>query len=119
MSILDPLTCGFVKVITFEVLTAKHKMQQGSGENVRQFKHRILNHQYNRLRLIFGDAIFKVPFNTFHNKYHQIVEQIRGIAKKNVLEKSEIISVFDQKTWSQLSLGKKKFAFDPQLLRMS
>ena len=87
MSILDPLTCGFVKVITFEVLTAKHTMQQRSGENARQFKHRILNHQYNRLQLIFGDAIFNVPFNTFRNKYHQIVEQIRGIAKKKCSRK--------------------------------
>ena len=82
MSILDPLTCGFVKVITFEVLTAKHTMQQRSGENVRQFKHRILNNQYNRLQSIFGIAIFKVLFNTFRNKYYRIVEQIRGIAKK-------------------------------------
>ena len=107
MPILDPLTCGFVKVITFEVLTAKHAMQQRSDENVGQFKHRIFNKHYNRLQSIFGDAIFNVPFNTFRNKYHQIVEQIRGIAKKNVLEKSEIISVFDQKTWSQLSPEKK------------
>ena len=82
MPILDPLTCGFVKVITFEVLTAKHAMQQRSGENVGQFKHRILNKHYNRLQSIFADAIFNVPFNTFRNKYHEIVEQIRGIATK-------------------------------------
>ena len=84
MSILDPFTCGFVKVITFafEVLTAKHALQQRSGKNVRQFKHRILYNQYNTLQSIFGDAIFNVPFNTFRNKYHQVVEQIRGIAKK-------------------------------------
>ena len=87
MPILDPLTCGFVKVITFEVLTAKHAMQQRSDENVGQFKHRIFNKHYNRLQSIFGDAIFNVPFNTFRNKYHQIVEQIRGIAKKKCSRK--------------------------------
>ena len=103
MYILDPLICGFVKVITFDVLTAKHTIQQRSGENVCQFEHRTLNNQYNRLQSIFGDALFNVPFNTFRNKYHQIVEQIRGIAKK----KSEIVNVFDQKTWSQLSPEKK------------
>ena len=46
MSILDQLICGFVKGITFEVLTAKQIVQQRSGENVRQFKHRILNNQH-------------------------------------------------------------------------
>ena len=82
MSILDSLACGFIKLITFEVLTAKHTMQQRSSENVCQFKHRILNNQCNRLQSIFGNAIFNAPFNTFRNKCHQIVEQIRGIAKK-------------------------------------
>ena len=89
MSLLDPLTCGYVKVITLEVLTAKRTMQQRSGENVHQFKHRVLQStdSVNRLQSIFGDAIFNVPFNTFRNKYHQIVEQIRGIAKKKCSRK--------------------------------
>ena len=39
MPILDPLTCVFVKVITFEVLPVKHTLQQRSSENLRQFKH--------------------------------------------------------------------------------
>ena len=114
MPILDPLTCGFVKVITFEVLTAKHAKQQRSDENVGQFKHRIFNKHYNRLQSIFGDAIFNVPFNTFRNKYHQIVEQIRGIAKKKV----KLLMYLTKK----LGLSyhqKKKFAFDPPLSRMS
>ena len=107
MSILDPLTCGFLKVITFKVFTAKHTMQQESGENVHQFKNRILDHQYNTLHSIFGDAIFNVPFNTLRNKYHQIVEEIRGIAIKSVIEKNEIIKAFDIRAWSQLSPAKK------------
>ena len=47
-----------------------------------------------------------VPFNTFRDKGYQIVEQIRGFAK-NVLEKIEIINIFGQKTWSQLSPEKE------------
>ena len=114
MYILDPLICGFVKVITFDVLTAKHTIQQRSGENVCQFEHRILNNQYNRLQSIFGDALFNVPFNTFRNKYHQIVEQIWGIAKKKV----KLLMYLTKKPGLSYH-QKKKFAFDPPLSRMS
>ena len=71
MSILDPFTCGFIKVTTFEVLTRKYTLQQGSGE----FEYRTLDNQYNTPRSIFGKAVFNVPFNIFWNKYHQIVDQ--------------------------------------------
>ena len=71
MSILDPFTCGFIKVTTFEVLTRKHTLQQGSGE----FEYRTLDNQYNTQRSIFGKTVFNVPFNIFWNKYHQIVDQ--------------------------------------------
>ena len=46
---------------------------------------------------IFGDAIFNVLFNSFREKQHQIAKQLRGIAKKSVLEKNEIFNVFDQR----------------------
>ena len=83
-------------------------MQQRSGENVRQFKHRILDKQYNAMHSIFGDAIFNVPCNTFYKRYHQI----RGTAKKKVFDKkNEIMNIFDRKTWSQLS-PKKMFVFN-------
>ena len=72
MSILDPLTCGLIKVTMFEVLTRKHALQQGSGK----FEYRILDKQYNTLRSIFGKAVFNVPINIFCNIYHQIVDQI-------------------------------------------
>ena len=106
--ILDPLTCGFVKVITFEVLPVKHTLQQRSCENLRQFKHRILDNHYYTLHSVFGNAISMYHLLHFATSTIKLKSKYEESQKrKDVLEKNEIMNVFDQKTWSQLSPEKK------------
>ena len=68
------------------------------------------------MQSIFGDALFNVPFNTFRDKYHQIVEQIRGIAKKK--KKVRLLMYLTKKPGLSYH-QQKKFAGDPPLSRMS
>ena len=64
MSILDPLTCGFAKVVTFEYFT-RNAIKNAKGGN--------LNKTYKKLQLLFGIDYFKINYTTFRNKYPSII----------------------------------------------
>ena len=84
MSILDPLTCGFAKVVTFEHLI-RNAIKNQNVAPTKNAKGSNLMETYEKLQLFFGIDYFKIKINytTFRNKYLSIIDQIRSIGKQN------------------------------------
>ena len=54
MSIADPLACGFVKTVTYKILTEKHSLVKSGNENAKQFKGRVYKYQFEKYNDIFS-----------------------------------------------------------------
>ena len=74
MSILDPLTCGFAKVVTFEYLT-RNLVKNQNVVPTKNAKGNNLKERYEELQFFFGNDYFKINYTTFRNKYPSIVDQ--------------------------------------------
>ena len=102
MSILDPLTCGFAKVVTFEHLT-RNAIKNQNMAPTKNAKGSNLKETYEKLQLFFGIDYFKINYTTFRNKYPSIVDQIRSIGKRNPDVKEHVLNTFSKSEWSLLS----------------
>ena len=98
MSILDPLTCGFAKVVTFEYLTRNVIKNQNVAPN-KNAKGSNLKETYEELQ-VFGVDYFKINYTTFRNKYPSIVDQIRSIGKRNPDVKEHVLKTFSKNEWN-------------------
>ena len=102
MSILDPLTCVFAKVVAFEYLTRNLVKNQ----NVVPTKNAMvssLKEIYQELQFFFGNDYFKINYTTFRDKYLSIVDQIRSVGKRSPDVKEHILKTFSKSEWSLLS----------------
>ena len=102
MSILDPLTCGFAKVITFKYLT-RNPSKNGNKVQTTCKKGNDLNKIYEELQTLFGTDYFKVSYTTFRNKYPSIVNHIHSIGKKNTKDKNIILDTFSESKWKSFT----------------
>ena len=102
MSILDPLTCGFAKVVTFEHLT-RNAIKNQNVAPTKNAKGSNLKETYEKLQLFFGIDYFKINYTTFRNKYPSIIDQIRSIGKRNPDVKKHVLNTFSKSEWSLLS----------------
>ena len=106
MSILDPLTCGFPKVVPFEYLTRNMIKNQNVAPS-ETAKGSNLKETYEELQLFFGIDYFKINYTTFCNKYPFILDQIRSISKGNPDVKEHVLKTFS-KSVSKLLSGELK-----------
>ena len=102
MSILDPLTCDFAKVVTLECLT-RNVIKNQNVAPTKNTKGNNLKKTYKELQLFFGIDYFKINYTTFCNKYPSIVDQIRSIGKRNPDVKEYVLKTFSKSEWSLLS----------------
>ena len=77
MSVLDPLTCDFAKVVTFEYLT-RNVIKNQNVVPTKSVKGSNLKETYEELQLFFAIDYFKINYTTFRNKHPSIVDQIRS-----------------------------------------
>ena len=102
MSILDPLTCGFAKVVTFEYLT-RNVIKNQNVAPTKNAKGSNFKETYEELQVFFGINYFKINYTTFRNKYPSIADQIRSIGKRNPDVKEHVFNTFSKSEWSLLS----------------
>ena len=95
MSILDPLTGGFAKVVTFEYLT-RNVIKNQNVAPAKNAKGSNFKQTYEELQLFFGIICFKINYTTFHDKYPSIVDQIRSIGKRNPDAKKHVLKTFSK-----------------------
>ena len=98
MSILDPFTCGFARVVTFEYLT-RNVIKNLNVAPTKNAKGSNLKETYEELQLFFRIDFFKIDYTTFRKKYPSIVDQIRSIGKRNPDVKEHVLKTFSKSDW--------------------
>ena len=81
MSTLDPLKCGFAKLVTFEYLTG-NLVQNQNVVPTENAKGSNLKETYEELQFFYGKDYFKINYTTFRSKYPSIFDQILSIGKR-------------------------------------
>ena len=102
MSVLDPLTCGFAKVVSFEYLT-RHVIKIQNVAPTKNAKGSNLKETDEELQVFFPIDYFKINYTTFRDKYPSIVDQIRSIGKRNPDVKEHILKTFSKSEWNLLT----------------
>ena len=90
--ITDPLTCGFGKVLLFDVITEKISIPRQDGETTNAFKSRILQHRFSK----FNKSFFKdtVSYKTFTHSSRKVVDLLQNLGKKHPDKKKYSWNVF-------------------------
>lgn len=92
MSLVDPLSCGFAKVIAFQIITEPINVTKLSNENTNEFKSRKFNLQYEKYVEQFdGLEKFNVTYKQFTNNFPKVVTLLRHFRNKTQLETKELI----------------------------
>ena len=106
MSILDPVTCGFVKVGVFEIFTSEHKLKKENNESKKIFKGRLLSQQYDTFHKHYSNFI--IIYKTFKENFPKIVANIRSIGKRRPKTKETVLNTFSLKEWENLTETQKE-----------
>ena len=108
MSIIDPLTCGFVKVAVYTLLSNPTKLKKNENEKFTEFKSRDYKDRYNKFNEIFGHSEnFKVQYQHFTTNFNKIKDNIKLLAKNNSSIKNQVLKVFSIEKWNNLSNEEK------------
>ena len=93
ISILHPTTCGFGKVIAYELDSSNISLENRIAE----------------YETIFGEQKenFSVASETHRRNFPKIVEKIRAIGKRHKDIKTQILEEFSIKAWVKLSTVEK------------
>ena len=102
MSMIDLLTCGLAKVITYTYLTTNHTKNINPVRE-KNVKGKTIQKEYESLQRVFGTHYFNINYTTFRNKYPKIINHIHEIGKKNPEIKRHLLEVFSEKKWNLLS----------------
>ena len=104
MSILDPLTCGFVKVYCYGLFqetnatkSSMSKMQKG-GLNTQQFQ---------KFNEYFRERNYIVDYKIFTENFILTVKNTQSLIKRYKDHQVQILDTFSKKNWEKLSLNKK------------
>ncbi|XP_057301437.1 uncharacterized protein LOC130635927 [Hydractinia symbiolongicarpus] len=105
-SILDPLTCGFIKIGVYQILTQRHGLKKCDGETKKVFTGRVLKHQFNKLLEVHSD-LRSINYDTFRRCFPKIIDNIRALAKTDHQSKNKLVECFGNEKWKRLSTDKK------------
>ena len=104
MSIIDPSTCGFVKIFCYRVFTNKNLIKRNPSENMNCYKSRVLHHQYNAFQSTFCESSL-ISYDKFRENFQHIVHNIQTLGKKYPEKKRHVIDIFSLKNWVDLKKG--------------
>ena len=100
MSILDPLACGFAKVIIYSVITETHNLVKNEDEPHTKYLNHIYVWQYDKIKRILGEKFFHVEHNSkFKEKFYQIKDNITDLNKRSPKTKNEVLATFSEEKW--------------------
>ena len=84
MSIIDPSTCGFVKIFYYRVFTDKNLTKRNPSENMSCYKNNLISYDY------------------FRENFQNIVHNIQTSGKKYPEKKRHVMDIFSLKNWVDL-----------------
>ena len=106
MSITAPTTCGFGKVLLYNILIERSKLSRLAGESEKNFKGRINYAKYDTFqKLPFG---MELTYKQFTDNSAAIIKNIQLLGKRYSAVKKEIFEVFSSKNWDLISEKKKE-----------
>ena len=101
ISILDPLPCGFAKVIIYSVITETHNLVKNEVEPHTKYLNRIYiwHDKIDKIKRILAEKFFHVEYNKkFKEKFYQIKDNITDLNKRSPKRLNNIFSRKEEKT---------------------
>ena len=78
MSIIDPVTCGFVKIYCYNLFTSVKKIPKDINGNPKHKQSFVLQAQYKSLMEVFPQGTHGiVEYNQFTNNFKKIVKNLQ------------------------------------------
>ena len=105
--ILDPLTCGFTKVLVYELFTSDFGVQLEGNKKVWQGN--VNKKRFDKFRERYTDYCKNdtSSYKAFVNKFPNIIENIKSLGKKDPAAKKSVLSTFSTDSWTNLEQLKK------------
>ena len=105
--ILDPLTCGFTKVLVYELFTSGFGVQQEGNKKVWQGN--MNKKRFGKFQERYPDYCknYTSNYKAFVNKFPKIIKNIKSLEKKDPAAKKSILSIFSTDSWTNLEQLKK------------
>ena len=105
--ILDPLTCGYTKVLVYELFTSDFGVQQEG--NKKAWQGNMNKKRFEKFQERYSDYCKNdtSSYKAFVNKFPKIIENIKSLGKKDPAAKKSILSIFSTDSWTNLEQLKK------------
>ena len=105
--VLDLLTCGFTKVLIYELFTSDFGVQQEGNKKVWQSN--INKKRFEKFQERYPDHCKNdtSSYKAFVDKFPKIIENIKSLWKKNPAAKKSVLSIFSTDSWTNLEHLKK------------
>ena len=92
MSVIDPVTCGFVKIFCYELFTSTKKIPRTAYGNPKHNQCEILKAQYELFTETFpGGSHGIVKYHQFTNNFKNIVKNLQSLGKQSPERKKKIV----------------------------
>ena len=102
MSIIDPVTCGFVKIYCYNLFTSVKKIPKDINGNPKHKQSFVLQAQYKSFMEVFPQGIYGiVEYNQFTNNFKKIVKNLQTLGKQSPGKKKYLLELFSQKSWKK------------------
>ena len=107
MSILDPLSCGFLKALCYKTFTATP--QNLWGNRIKHQTGEILSQQLESFQSVLQSDNFHVSYCKFKH-FREITKPIQSLDKKHPANKVEFLEISSSKNWDRLKERKTKYS---------
>ena len=109
MPLTDPFSCGFAKVVVFNILSTKLDLPKDEGEKSNEYKGKVFKVKYNQYITYFNETdTFNLEYRQFVQSFKEIIPNIKGLEKRYQHKKQEILRAFSKNDWDSLSYEVKK-----------
>ena len=95
MSLIDPLSCGFAKVICYQMFT--DRTPKNCGSNAKHQQRELLRPQFDSFQSQFISDIFNVSYSQFKDNFWQIIYPIQSLGGKISIETGITRNIFEWK----------------------
>ena len=94
MSIIDPLSCGFVKSIALSLFESNHIKKECNEHQTQYIKRIHVQHYENSKFLFFEDGDFKVSYKSFSRNFSKIMKYFEKLNKQKSSLKKDFLEKF-------------------------
>ena len=109
MSVIDPVTCGFVKIFCYELFTSTKKIPRTAYGNPKHNQCEILKAQYELFTETFpGGSHGIVKYHQFTNNFKNLVKNLQSLGKQSPERKKKLLETFSLESWVKLGKEQKK-----------